>query len=120
MEVKNFTVNKNVISWELNDGKISIAIDWLKNAYLYSKGKTILVLVGQVDFPSSLLGYSVDGKKKFEVAAPEGFVFSYITAHPEVGVCVVCGGKEKIDGWYDWHFAIDVKIGKLTRHCPAY
>ena len=40
MEVKNFTVNKNVISWELNDGKISIAIDWLKNAYLYSKGKT--------------------------------------------------------------------------------
>jgi len=120
MQVDKFTMDKNIVSWSLGDKQISIEINDLKDAHLYAKGKTVLALAGEGNYPSTLLGYNVDGTKKFEVAAPEGFIFSYLTEHPEFGIAVVCGGNEKIDGWYDWHFAIDVKTGKLTRHCPAY
>jgi hypothetical protein len=57
---------------------------------------------------------------KNNLTATTGFIFSYLTRHPEIGIAVVCGRNEKVDGWYNWYFAIDVKIGKLTSHCPAY
>lgn len=120
MKVEKFAVDKNIVSWKLGDNQVSIEIDNLEGAYLYLEGKTVLALTGEGNSPPKLIGYSIYGTRKFEVAAPGGFAFSYITRHPEVGVAVVCGGNEKVDGWYDWHFAIDVKTGKLTRHYPAY
>jgi hypothetical protein len=120
MQIGELTVDKDIVSWSFSNKPVSIKINHLKDACLYAKGKTVLALAGEGNYPSTLLGYNVDGTPKFEVTAPAGYIFSYITEHPEVGVAVVCGGNEKVDGWYDWHFAIDTKTGKLTRHCPAY
>ncbi|CAM2010605.1 hypothetical protein [Acanthopleuribacter pedis] len=61
-----------------------------------------------------------DGRLMFQVKAPEGFSISYLANHPDAAAAVVCGADEKVDGWYDWHFAIDPKNGSLKRISPAY
>lgn len=122
MKITDFKINKDagIITWNANGNSVAVSCENLDGAYLYSKIETVLVLSGAGDFPTDLFGYSADGIKIFEKEAPEGFVFSYITEHPTAGIAVVCGGKEKIDGWYDWHFSVDPSTGKLSRHCPAY
>jgi len=110
----------NTISWYLDKKPIKIVCENLDSAKLFSKFKIVIALVGSGNYPSNLIGFSVEGNTKFEIKAPEGFVFSYLTEHPTAGIAVVCGGNEKTDGWYDWYYAVDPKTGKLTKHCPAY
>ena len=122
MGFENFLVDKNnnAITWQFNGELISVACQDLDNAYLFSKNNLILALVGKKNYPEMLIGFNEKGTRKFEVNAPEGFQFAYLTEHPTAGVAVVCGSDERVDGWMDWHFAVDPVTGELKRHCPAY
>jgi hypothetical protein len=111
---------KNRINWNNNGVPVSVSCEFPSSAQLFASWRVVLVLAGAAEFPTVLLGFALDGKKIFEKEPPEGFVFSYLTEHPTAGLAVVCGGKERIDGWYDWHFVVDPSTGELTKHCPAY
>lgn len=122
MKIENFKydLDTDTISLCLDEKQISILCKNLKNAYLYKKVNTILALSGEDNSYSSLIGFSVEGEKKFEVAPPNGFSFYYLTDHPKADASVVCVSKEYVDGWTDWYFSVDILNGNLTRLCPAY
>jgi hypothetical protein len=122
MKYDNFSADKenNVISWQIDGELIFIECPDLDNAYLFPKANLILALVGKGNYPSTLIGFSEKGTRKFEVNAPEEFEFSYLTEHPTAGIAVVCVADKRIDGWMDWHFSVNPSTGELKRHCPAY
>jgi hypothetical protein len=122
MKLDNFIVDKikNTITWDLNGYQITVSCENLDSAHIFTKNNLILALAGPGNFPSRLIGLSEDGNEIFSVEAPAGFVFSYLLEHPTVGIAVVCGGDNQIDGWYDWYFSVNPSTGGLTRSCPAY
>lgn len=122
MKFKNFSADKenNVISWRIDGELVSIECPDLDSAHLFTKVNLVIALVGQGSYPSKLIGFSEKGVRKFEVDAPKGFEFSYLTEHPTAGVAVVCVANQRIDGWMDWHFSVNPSTGELKRHCPAY
>jgi hypothetical protein len=122
MEVKNlvFEKNKNNISWFLNNNFIDVDCPNLDTARYFSNANIILALSGEGNYPDKLTGYNVTGERIFQVPPPKNYLFSYLTTHPSNPIAVVCSGKEKIEGWYDWHFGIDSNKGTLTRLSPAY
>lgn len=59
---------------------------------------------------------AVDGTPLVSVDPPAGFALSYLTNHPNAEAAVVCGSLgDKVDGSYDWHFAINLKDGSTKR-----
>lgn len=54
------------------------------------------------------------------LSPPIGFDFSYLSRHPDIGVAVVAGANQRVEGWFDWHFGYDEARKALFRHCPAY
>ena len=122
MKIENFNYEPDANSISLCiDGKlISIVCENLKSAYLYENVNTILALSGEGNSYSSLIGFSVEGERKFEVGPPDGFSFYYLTNHPKVEASVICVSEKYVDGWTDWYFSVDISNGNLTRLCPAY
>jgi hypothetical protein len=122
MNIDRFVVDtkESTISWSLNGTPVSVNCPNLEGARLFPKSDIVLAISGENGLCTTLVGFSVEGMRKFEVAAPEGFLFSYLIEHVTAGIAVVCAGEKYIEGWYDWHFAVDPSSGKLSRHCPAY
>lgn len=122
MKVNKFKTDKalSTISWYLDGKQIVIKCENLHDARLFLREETILALAGEGDFPSILLGFSIDGSKKFEVPPPEGFLFSYFTQHTTTNIAVVCIAKTYKEGWSDWYYSIDIKSGNMIKLNPAY
>ncbi|HEY9062697.1 MAG TPA: hypothetical protein VIO64_19700 [Pseudobacteroides sp.] len=122
MKIDNFKFDKdtNTISLRLDEKPVSITCQHLQNALLYKKANIILALTGEGNLPSILVGFSVEGDKKFEVGPPEGFSFYYLVDHPQADAVVVCVSEKYVEGRTDWHFSVDISSGKLSRLCPAY
>lgn len=108
------------ILWRDNDTEVEVPLVDIDSACEFPNNDLVVALVGTNDFPISLIGFNADGTERFRVYAPKGFIFSYLSTHPKVSMTVVCLANTPIDGWSDWHFAINPKNGALTRHCPAY
>jgi len=120
MRLGNLSVNKRTgeVSWLRKEKKNIVSINNVHQA-MATDDQEVIVLSGKGEFPSILSGYTPEGEQTFHVPPPKGYTFSYLTMHPEVGVAVVCGGDERKDGWYDWHFAINPHDGSMKRHCPS-
>lgn len=122
MQIEGLSIDNgtDTISWFLEGKLIKVICKSVRQALVFPKVQSVFVLVGSEDYDWTLIGFTVDGKKKFEVKAPEGYDFSYLTIHPTTDVAVVCNGNNYVDGWRDWHFSVEPSTGDLTRHCPAY
>lgn len=112
--------SQNTLSW-VNDGDIITAQFNKLDNYLFFEKKKLIAVLHDVknNYPSCLSGYSLDGSRKFSVEPPREFIFSYLALHPEAGITVVCSSNQKIEGWYDWHYAINPETGNLQKWCPA-
>ncbi len=59
---------------------------------------------------------AADGTTLVTVEPPTGFAISHLTNHPNAEAALVCGSLgDKVDGSYDWHFAINLKDGSTKR-----
>ncbi len=63
--------------------------------------------------------YGFDGSRLASIGPPSGFDFYYLSEHAQHGVSVVCVANAPINGWYDWHFRIDIDNGRVVRTSPA-
>ena len=66
-----------------------------------------------------LLLFDPDGAAAGAIDPPPGFRLSHLVETPE-GLLVVGQGDSPIEGWHDWHFAVDVRGATLRRAGPAY
>jgi len=117
IEGEELTVGDGAVSWVHHDLPITVFVGEVGQAMSFAGA--VLVLDDGAPGTRVLCGFSHGGEALFRVGPPAGFEFSYLTGHPEVGAAVVCGGAVKIDNWYDWHFSVDLRTGRLERHCPA-
>ena len=66
-----------------------------------------------------LLLFDADGAPAGAIASPPGYRLSHLVETAD-GLLVVGQGKAAVDGWHDWHFAVDVRSRTLNRAGPAY
>ena len=66
-----------------------------------------------------LLLFDPDGAPAGAIAPPPGYRLSHLVETAD-RLLVVGQGEAAIDGWHDWHFAIDARAGALSRAGPAY
>lgn len=119
--MKFFFRNNECIGWDYKNNKIILNVKNIQQIKLYEKKEIALLLVGEkINIAEKLYVYSFSGEERFNLFPPQGFSFSYLTNHPEVEIAIVCSSENSIEGWYDWHFSLDIKTGNLKRYCPAY
>lgn len=119
MSFIDISKNKDGLSWNYNGNVITLKIENIDNFLQVGDKKILLILQISKDNLLKLLIYNFKGELLFDLSPPKGFLFSYLTKHPEVEVAVVCSSDDRIEGWYDWHFKIDPETGCLQRWCPA-
>lgn len=120
--IKEFEVSPGHICWIHNSKKVEIYDSNVVQALADEKKNNVIVL-RKLSEKSDLLELRVlepEGNSIVDLKAPEKFTFSYLTLHPELGVAIVAGANEKVDGWYDWHFGFDKNAKSIFKHCPAY
>jgi len=66
-----------------------------------------------------LLLFDADGAPAGAIAPPPGYRLSHLVETPD-RLLVVGQGEAAVDGWHDWHFAIDARGFTLSRAGPAY
>jgi hypothetical protein len=66
-----------------------------------------------------LLLFDPDGAPAGAIGPPPGYKLSHLVETPD-RLLVVGQGEAAVDGWHDWHFAIDVRTMTLSRGGPAY
>ena len=66
-----------------------------------------------------LLLFTPDGVPAGAIDAPPGYRLSHLVETPN-RLLVVGQGDVAVDGWHDWHFAIDAEKAALARAGPAY
>lgn len=66
-----------------------------------------------------LLLFDSDGAPAGAIDPPPGYRLSHLVETPD-RLLVVGQGEAAVDGWHDWHFAIDVRGATLRRAGPAY
>jgi hypothetical protein len=66
-----------------------------------------------------LLLFDPDGAPAGAIGPPPGYRLSHLVETPD-RLLVVGQGESAVDGWHDWHFAIDARSATLVRAGPAY
>jgi hypothetical protein len=66
-----------------------------------------------------LLLFGPDGAPAGAIDPPPGYRLSHLIETPD-RLLVVGQGEAAVDGWHDWHFAIDAATMTLSRVGPAY
>ncbi|HEV2817493.1 MAG TPA: hypothetical protein VGW40_09780 [Allosphingosinicella sp.] len=66
-----------------------------------------------------LLLFAPDGAPAATIDPPPGYRLSHLVEAPD-RLLVVGQGDAAVDGWHDWHFAIDAAKAALVRAGPAY
>ncbi|GEM_PF-2165216 len=116
----NLDSKNSIVSWENEGVQVSYNYKEIQNAIIYEEKMIVFLLVGNEPTKRKILCLSCHGDLKYSIYPPDGWFFSYITKHPTAKISVVCGSNIKVEGWYDWHFAIDPYNGNLKKHCSAY
>ena len=120
--INNFTCDKekNELHWIYNTHQVAIVIDDLDLALVDEKRNVVFVLSKPLPLPVLLTVLNIDGTLLSTFAPPEGASFSYLTLNDKKEVLIVCSFSEKINGWYDWHYSLDLDKKVITRMAPSY
>ncbi|MHC9003199.1 hypothetical protein [Enterobacter adelaidei] len=111
---------KNALHWIYNARQVTIAIDDLDLAMLDEKRNLIFALSQPSPLPVLLTVLNNDGTLLSIFTPPEGASFSYLTLNHQKEVLIVCSFSEKIKGWYDWHYYLDLEKKEIIRMAPSY
>jgi len=118
-KISDLEVYGDKLSWKFSGDKVNVLQGEVAQALEDNQRNLVFALVGKSN-DSFLNVFSASGERLTVVQPPSGFSFSYLTKHPEVGVAVVAGADEKVQGWFDWHFGYDESDKVVFRYCPAY
>lgn len=108
------------VSWISAGQSVRVHVPDVDSARIDPASDRVFVLSARTRFPDRLFGFDASGRQLFCVTPPDGTQFSYLTSHPQSPMAVVCTARHQIDGWNDWHYAVDPDTGQLTRLSPAY
>ncbi|MGM7700577.1 hypothetical protein ACSVDE_02565 [Pseudalkalibacillus sp. Hm43] len=117
---QNFWIEGQRASWTYRDQTLHVQLNDLKQGILDLRNNTVLLLTGPDAFPNKLIGFTLEGVRKFEVEPPSVYVYSYLTNHKVYGAAVVCLDTRTTKGWSDWYFSVNTINGELTREGKAY
>lgn len=119
-----FTLDKvsGKVSWLYQDQLIKVDCKNIMNAQLYIGQGIVIVITAPNQADRKLQGFSLDGKLLFEKAPPQGYSFVHLSTSKNQPSVVCDGGKANADvyGRSSWHFAIDTKIGDMTKENLEY
>lgn len=117
--IEDLDFDSEHLTWFFNGERVCIEEKGVTQVLEDRKRGLVFALIGPSE-EINLHIFSRTGRRLSVFPPPQHFTFSYITTHPEIGVAVVGGANERVEGWYDWHFGFKESEKELFRHCPAY
>ncbi|WP_313128368.1 hypothetical protein [Pseudescherichia vulneris] len=120
--INDLVVDKETctLSWVYDTRQVTSVIDDLDLAILDEKRELVFILSQPSPLPTLLTILNREGDLVSAFPAPEGASFYYLTSSAAKEVLVVCSFHEKREGWYDWHYALDVENKRLMKMTPSY
>lgn len=120
--INDLVVDKETctLSWVYDTRQVTSVIDDLDLAILDEKRELVFILSQPSPLPALLTVLNREGDLVSAFPAPEGASFYYLTSNAAKEVLVVCSFHEKREGWYDWHYALDVENKRLMKMTPSY
>jgi hypothetical protein len=100
---------KSTLHWTCNTHQVTIFIDDLDLALVDEKRNVVFVLSKPSPLPMLLTVLNNEGVLVSTFPPPEGASFYYLTLNDAKEVLIVCSFSEKINGWYDWHYSLDLE-----------
>ncbi len=116
------TFSNNKVTFSLEDKEtLTIALDsYIHSAKEYTEHELMIALIGDKadNYSTKIIGLSLEGKIKFNVSAPDGYGFYYLTDSGPYRLGVVC---IKIEGYdLDTNWSINPSNGALEVIGRAY
>lgn len=120
--INNLVVDKETctLRWAYDACQVTSLIDNLDLAMLDEKRELVFILSQPSPLPTLLTVLNREGGLVSAFPPPEGASFYYLTSNAAKEVLVVCSFHEKREGWYDWHYALDVENKRLMKMTPSY
>lgn len=119
-----FTLDKlsGKVSWLYQDKMDEIACKNIVDAQFYFEHGVIIVITAPNQSLRKLKGFALDGILLFEKEPPQGYSFVHLSTSKNEPSVVCDGGKTNADayGRSSWYFAIDTKMGDMTKENLAY
>jgi hypothetical protein len=113
-------VRRDGITWMFEGKRVTCPLKRVDSVMMDKKRRLVFALIGGGPSSDELVCFLTNGEEKFRVRSPAGFHLRHLARGVNGDVQVVCGSSEEVDGWYDWHFAIDENTGALRRAEPSY
>lgn len=111
-----------VVSWKHEGGLFEYKNQHLNQALPYFSEQRVLLLLKDENHKQVLLGFNIDGEKRFETEPPAHFSFYYLS-ETAGKPSIVCEGDRLVAdqfGRNSWHFLIDLETGELVKGELAY
>lgn len=120
--INNLVVDKETctLSWVYDARLVTGHMENLDSAMLDEKRELVFILSQPSPLPTLLTVLNRERGLISAFPAPEGASFYYLTSSAAKEVLVVCSFHEKREGWYDWHYALDVENKRLMKMTPSY
>ncbi|EDN8189370.1 hypothetical protein GSY37_15325 [Listeria monocytogenes] len=113
-----YDINLKEIFWLVNQNKLSLSnVNFIQALYIPKDN-----LIALLESDTILLGFDLDGIKKFETTVDSGYKFAYITENKNQLVVVCEGYVEHFEpfGRNRINFNVDRITGRITRLGIAY
>src|SRR5699024_11200334 len=119
--VKDFKVNETTISWLYTDNLIKIEKYKVDDAKYFEKEKLVIIFYyDKSDLPPYMIGYNIDGTKRFFLKSTYDFGIDSFTNEPGFKNIPVIGWMKEGDMYVDYYFDLNPEDGSLTRYGRAY
>lgn len=111
--------DKSSVKWVFDDKEYNYIIENIDQT-LEDECNKIIILSGPQAYPDRLTVIDGCGVKLFSCYPPDGTSFYYLTKDSSNNILIACTFEEKIEGWYDWHYSLDLTNKDLVRGAPVY
>lgn len=115
-----FDKETSTLSWVCDTRHVTRHIENLDLAILDENRELVFILSEPSPLPALLTVLNREGDLVLTSPPPEGASFYYLTPNAAKEALVVCSFHEKREGWYDWHYALDVENKRLMKMTPSY
>lgn len=120
--IRNLEIDKDKgsVKWSFDEKEYGYIIENIDQTSEDECNKIIMILSGPQAYPDILTVINAYGVKLFSCSPPDGACFSYLTKDQSNNVLIICIFEEKLEGWYDLHYSLDLTKKDLVRGAPAY
>ncbi len=119
--IKDFNINETTVSWVYNGKLVNIKEYKIRDAKYFKEEELVIIFYyDKNDINPYMIGYNVDGTKRFYFKSKDELGIARFTNEPGFTNIPLVGWVKEKDGITDYYFDLNPEDGSLTRYGRAY